>query len=66
MLIGRRNLLFQSYALFPHLSVGENVAFGLKMQEENPTKIAEKVKNALKMVELEGFEQRGIEQLSGG
>jgi len=59
-------IVFQSYALFPHLSVGENVAFGLKMQEENPTNIAEKVKNALKMVELEGFEQRGIEQLSGG
>ncbi|WP_109077374.1 ATP-binding cassette domain-containing protein [Aggregatibacter kilianii] len=59
-------IVFQSYALFPHLTVGENVAFGLKMQEENPTNIAAKVKNALKMVELDGFEHRRIEQLSGG
>lgn len=59
-------IVFQSYALFPHLTVGENVAFGLKMQETHSSDIAEKVSRALKMVELEGFEHRRIEQLSGG
>ena len=59
-------IVFQSYALFPHLTVGENVAFGLKMQESHSSDIAEKVSRALKMVELEGFEHRRIEQLSGG
>ena len=59
-------IVFQSYALFPHLTVGENVAFGLNMQETHSSDIAEKVTQALKMVELEGFEHRRIEQLSGG
>ena len=59
-------IVFQSYALFPNLTVGENVAFGLKMQETHSSDIAEKVSQALKMVELEGFEHRRIEQLSGG
>ena len=59
-------IVFQSYALFPHLTVGENVAFGLKMQETHSSDIADKVGRALKMVELEGFEHRRIEQLSGG
>ena len=59
-------IVFQSYALFPHLTVGENVAFGLKMQESHSSDIAEKVGRVLKMVELEGFEHRRIEQLSGG
>ena len=59
-------IVFQSYALFPHLTVGENVAFGLKMQETHSSDIAEKVSQALKIVELEGFEHRRIEQLSGG
>ena len=59
-------IVFQSYALFPHLTVGENVAFGLKMQENHSSDIAKKVSQALKMVELEGFEHRRIEQLSGG
>ena len=51
-------IVFQSYALFPHLTVGENVAFGLKMQESHSSDIAEKVSQALKMVELEGFGQQ--------
>ena len=59
-------IVFQSYALFPHLTVGENVAFGLKMQESHSSDITQKVSQALKMVELEGFEHRRIEQLSGG
>lgn len=59
-------IVFQSYALFPHLTVGENVAFGLKMKENHSYDIAKKVSQALKMVELEGFEHRRIEQLSGG
>ena len=59
-------IVFQSYALFPHLTVGENVAFGLKIKENHSSDIAEKVSQALKMVELEGFEHRRIEQLSGG
>ena len=58
--------VFLSYALFPHLTVGENVAFGLKIKENHSSDIAEKVSQALKMVELEGFEHRRIEQLSGG
>ena len=59
-------IVFQSYALFPHLTVGEKVAFGLKMKESHSSDIAEKVSQALKMVELDGFEHRRIEQLSGG
>lgn len=63
-----RNLgmFFQNYALFPHKSVFDNVAFGLKMRGINKKEIDQKVKNALAMVQLSGYGNRGILQLSGG
>jgi putative spermidine/putrescine transport system ATP-binding protein len=64
----RRNigLVFQSYALFPHLSVFENVAFGLKMRRTKSDSIKDKVAAALAMVDLAGLEGRLPSQLSGG
>ncbi len=60
------NLVFQSYALFPHLTVFENVAFGLKMRRVSAALIAEQVRQALTMVKLLGKEARMPAQLSGG
>ncbi|MCU1792129.1 spermidine/putrescine ABC transporter ATP-binding protein PotA [Pectobacterium polaris] len=60
------NTVFQSYALFPHLSVFENVAFGLRMQKTPAAEIAPRVIEALKMVQLEELAQRRPHQLSGG
>ena len=60
------NTVFQRYALFPHLNVFENVAFGLKLKKFAKTEIIKKVKKALEMVDLEGFEDRTIGTLSGG
>lgn len=60
------NLVFQSYALFPHLTVFENVAFGLKMRRVSAALIAEQVRQALAMVKLLGKEGRMPNQLSGG
>lgn len=60
------NTVFQKYALFPHLNVFENVAFGLKMKKVEKTTIAKKVKAALKMANLTGYEDRKIDTLSGG
>lgn len=60
------NTVFQRYALFPHLNVFENVAFGLKLKKLPKTEIVKKVKKALEMVDLEDFENRGIQTLSGG
>lgn len=60
------NQVFQSYALFPHLSVEENIAFGLKMQKLPKAEITERVKEATALVSLAGFEQRKPSQLSGG
>ncbi len=59
-------MVFQSYALFPHRSVGENVAFGLRMRGMDRTTIARKVADALAQVELVGYEDRRPGQLSGG
>lgn len=59
-------LVFQSYALFPHLSIFENVAFGLKMRGVNRSHIKTKVDAALAMVDLVGYESRLPAQLSGG
>jgi len=59
-------MVFQRYTLFPHLSVGENVAFPLRIRRRPQTEIAERVKAALKLVRLEGFEDRKPALLSGG
>lgn len=60
------NTVFQKYALFPHMDVYENIAFGLKLKKLSKDKINKSVKDILKLVALEGFEKRKIESLSGG
>src|SRR5512139_2870680 len=60
------NTVFQNYALFPHLTIGENVAFGLQMKGVSKAEIGPRVKEALAMVRLPGYEQRKPKQLSGG
>ena len=59
-------LMFQDYALFPHMNVNNNVAFGLEMEKLPEAEINEKVRSALDLVSLEGFGERDIKQLSGG
>jgi putrescine transport system ATP-binding protein len=59
-------MMFQSYALFPHLSVESNVAFGLRQDRLSAAEIRERVASMLQMVELTGFEKRKPHQLSGG
>ena len=58
--------VFQSYALFPHMTIFENVAFGLKMRKMDTAAINDAVRDILKTVDLEGFEQRLPRELSGG
>ena len=58
--------MFQKYALFPHLNVAENIAFGLNLKKVDPSVIQQKVSRMLKMVGLEGFEKRDVTLLSGG
>ncbi len=60
------NTVFQKYALFPHMNVFGNVAFGLQIKKLPKATIAEKVKKILQLVGLSGFEDRDIESLSGG
>jgi len=59
-------MVFQHYALFPHLSVGENVAFGLESRKIAKRQVAERVAAALARVDLVGFERRRISEISGG
>jgi ABC-type Fe3+/spermidine/putrescine transport system ATPase subunit len=59
-------MVFQKHLLFPHMSVGENVGFGLRMRGESPQVIRRKVGEMLALVQLEGFEQRRSHELSGG
>ncbi len=59
-------MVFQSYALFPHMSVAENIAFPLKLRGVSAAETLERVDTALKTVQLDGLGNRGIEQLSGG
>ena len=60
------NTVFQKYALFPHMNVYNNIAFGLNIKKMDKKIIKEKVKEVLKLVNLVGFENREIESLSGG
>ena len=60
------NTVFQRYALFPHLNIFDNIAFGLKLKKLSKDEIKRKVKKVLEMVDLEGFETRKVATLSGG
>ncbi len=60
------NTVFQKYALFPHMDVYENIAFGLRINKTDNKTVDYKVKKVLEMVNLSGFERRNIHQLSGG
>ncbi|MCX8102343.1 MAG: polyamine ABC transporter ATP-binding protein [Geminicoccaceae bacterium] len=60
------NMMFQSYALFPHLSVRKNIAFGLEQERLPRAEIAERVAEMVRLVRLEGLEDRKPDQLSGG
>ena len=60
------NTFFQKYALFPHMNVYNNIAFGLNIKKMDKNLIKERVKEVLKLVNLAGFENREIESLSGG
>jgi spermidine/putrescine transport system ATP-binding protein len=62
----RVNTVFQKYALFPHMNVFENIAFGLKIKKMDKGVISEKVRDMLSMVNLSGFENRSVDSLSGG
>ncbi len=60
------NTVFQNYALFPHMTVADNVAFGLRMRKVPSAEVKTKVQNALEMVEISAFAERRPAQLSGG
>ena len=60
------NTVFQRYALFPHMSIAENIAFGLKIKGKSKSYIDDKIKYALKLVNLDGYEKRDVNSLSGG
>jgi ABC-type Fe3+/spermidine/putrescine transport system ATPase subunit len=60
------SMVFQSYAIWPHMTVFENVAYGLRVRRESKEAIAEKVAQALDMVQMRAFAARGASQLSGG
>jgi ABC-type Fe3+/spermidine/putrescine transport system ATPase subunit len=60
------NMVFQGYGLFPHLSVAQNVGFGLALRKHPPGEIRKRVADALQLVRLEGFDDRSIDKLSGG
>ena len=60
------NTVFQRYALFPHMNIYENIAFGLRQKKTKEDVIKKKVKKVLDLVDLEGFEGRSVQTLSGG
>jgi len=62
----RVNTVFQKYALFPNMNVQENIAFGLKIRKVEPAEIRRKVKDMLRLVNLDGYEKREVGALSGG
>lgn len=59
-------MVFQNYALFPHLNVSENVAFGLRARHRPKAEIHDRVKSSLELVQLPGYEKRRVDELSGG
>ena len=59
-------MVFQSYAIWPHMTVFENVAYGLRVRRESKEAITQKVERALDMVQMRAFAERGASQLSGG
>ena len=60
------NTVFQKYALFTHMSIADNIAFGLKIKNKPKAYINDKIKYALKLVNLDGYENRSVDSLSGG
>ena len=66
MCIRDRNTVFQKYALFTHMTIAENIAFGLKIKGKSKDYINDKIKYALKLVNLDGYEKRSVDSLSGG
>lgn len=60
------NMVFQSYAIFPHMTVGDNIGYGLRRRHHSGSEIRTRVADALAMVDLHGFERRTIHTLSGG
>ena len=60
------NTVFQKYALFTHMTIAENIAFGLKIKNKSQAYIQDKIRYALKLVNLDGFENRSEDSLSGG
>ena len=60
------NTVFQRYALFPHMNVYDNIAFGLRIKKEGEELIEQKVKRMLDLVNLTGYEKRNVTQMSGG
>ncbi|TVX76684.1 ABC transporter ATP-binding protein [Peribacillus simplex] len=66
--VNKRNFgfVFQNYALFPHLSIFDNIAFGLRLRKNSKSEIEKKVMNVLEIVNLKGFEKRYPQELSGG
>jgi ABC-type Fe3+/spermidine/putrescine transport system ATPase subunit len=59
-------MVFQNYALFPHLNVFENVAFGLRARHATKAEMSERVASALELVQLPGYDKRAVDELSGG
>ena len=60
------NTVFQKYALFPHLNIYDNIAFGLRIKKLPEKEIASRVGEMLRLVNMQGFEKRSINSLSGG
>lgn len=60
------NTIFQNFALFPHMTVWDNINFGLKINKVNPIEAKKRIKEAIKLVQLDGFENRYPRELSGG
>jgi ABC-type Fe3+/spermidine/putrescine transport system ATPase subunit len=59
-------MVFQNYALFPHLNVFDNVAFGLRARHKTKAEMAKRVASALELVQLPGYGKRAVDELSGG